>query len=128
MKLWKRKRHEVGLKEEKDEFEEITINPNEIESLTAIKQKEKEERKQAGKNKSDYNDSTHKQWDDYMRQKGGTGTNKDKQRQKAFKMTQHARNVLGKRNRTALLKQKITRKHNKSLKNKNNKKKNFRKR
>merc|ERR1712154_335782 len=76
MKLWNRKREEVGLKEERESDDEIDVE-QEVESLTTLKLKKKEQRKNIMKNGQT---SKQKTWDEYRKQKGGGSTNKEKQR------------------------------------------------
>jgi len=63
MKLWNRKREEVGLKEEEDS--DYEIRDNEIKSLTTIRLEAKERRKETALNKS----SKQKTWQEYSKKK-----------------------------------------------------------
>jgi len=90
MKLWNRKREEVGLKEEEDS--DYEIRDNEIKSLTTIRLEAKERRKETALNKS----SKQKTWQEYSKKRGGTKSNKESNRNKPFQMTKHASKILQK--------------------------------
>ena len=110
MNIWRRKRDQVGLIEDRGHVSDEGIDSLDIESATVIRRRNREARKEQGLA------MTRKQmtWDQYgQRNAKGSGgsTNKEKARRKSFRMTKRASKVLGKRNRSDQLRRRIHRAH-----------------
>mmetsp|Transcript_36756 Transcript_36756/g.60527 ORF Transcript_36756/g.60527 Transcript_36756/m.60527 type:complete len:730 (-) Transcript_36756:43-2232(-) len=111
MKIWNRERDEVGLIEDKESEDEIDAD-QEVESSTVLAKRRKEQRKEEAKN----NGNNQKSWDEVAKQKGGTSTNKEKKRQKPFKMSKYGMQCMKKTKRSIKLRKMIMGTHKKRLK------------
>eukprot|EP01083_Nonionella_stella_P039209 106644_1 len=113
MKIWNRKREDVGLLEERESDDEIDYE-NEVESATTLAAKKKQMRKEAMKRAN--GTKNQKTWDQYRKEHGGGTTNKEKQRKKPFVMTKYALNVMRKGKRSVRLQKMILGQHKRRLK------------
>lgn len=121
MKIWNRTRDEVGLEEDRESEDEIDPM-KEIESSTVLKKRAKELRRKAG------SDGVRLRWDEYMKDKGGGSTNKEKDRNKPFMMTKYALKAMKKGKRSLRLKNMIRGQHKRRLKDRGKHKKKMRRR